>query len=93
MRACALMAGDRVIAIDLYTMGEQSLGAWNGGFLAAAEHCSPGKLLINAGIKLACELGLDEYDFMRGTEEYKNSWASDTRSVGSIELNVAVGDD
>ncbi len=89
VRACALMAGDGVVAIDLYTMGEQSLGAWNGGFLAAAYHCSPGKLLIDAGIKLACALGLKEYDFMRGTEDYKNSWASDTRSVGSIELSVA----
>ena len=89
VRACALTAGDRLVAIDLYTMGDQSLGAWNGGFLLEAEHCSPGKLLINAGIKLACKLGLKEYDFMRGTEAYKNSWAGDTRSVGSIELSVA----
>ena len=91
VRACALTAGDGVVAIDLYTMGDQSLGAWNGGFLATADHCSPGKLLINAGIKLACALGLEEYDFMRGAEDYKNSWASDTRSVGSIELSVAGG--
>jgi CelD/BcsL family acetyltransferase involved in cellulose biosynthesis len=91
VRACALMAGEQVVGIDLYTMGDQSLGAWNGGFLAEAEHCSPGKLLINAGIKLACALGLKEYDFMRGTEDYKNSWAGDTRSVGSIELSVAGG--
>ncbi|PYS83596.1 MAG: hypothetical protein DMF70_06405, partial [Acidobacteria bacterium] len=68
-----------------------SLGAWNGGFLDDVAYCSPGKLLINAGIKLACALGLDEYDFMRGTEDYKNSWAGDTRSVGSIELSVAGG--
>lgn len=93
VRACALRAGEQVIAIDLYTMGDQTLGAWNGGFLAEAKHCSPGKLLINAGIKLACALGLKEYDFMRGTEDYKNSWAVDTRSVGSIELSVAGGND
>jgi CelD/BcsL family acetyltransferase involved in cellulose biosynthesis len=93
VRACALIAGDGVVAIDLYTMGDNSLGAWNGGFLDEVGHCSPGKLLINAGIKLACALGLGEYDFMRGTEGYKNSWASDTRSVGSIELSVAGGID
>jgi len=91
VRACALTAGEQVVAIDLYTMGDQSLGAWNGGFLPSVAHCSPGKLLINAGIKLGCALGLEEYDFMRGTEDYKNSWASDTRSVGSIELSVAGG--
>jgi CelD/BcsL family acetyltransferase involved in cellulose biosynthesis len=89
VRACALMAGEGAVAIDLFTMGDQSLGAWNGGFLDDAGHCSPGKLLINAGIKLACALGLDEYDFMRGTEDYKNSWAGNTRAVGSIELSVA----
>ncbi len=89
VRACALMAGDGVVAIDLYTMGDQSLGAWNGGFLDEVAYCSPGKLLINAGIKLACGLGLKEYDFMRGAEGYKNSWAGDRRSVGSIELSVA----
>ena len=89
VRACALTAGEQVVAIDLYTMGDQSLGAWNGGFLPAVAHCSPGKLLISAGIKLACALGLDEYDFMRGTEDYKNSWAGDTRSVGSLALSVA----
>ena len=93
VRACALTAGEQVVAIDLYTMGDQSLGAWNGGFLPAVAHCSPGKLLISAGIKLACALELDEYDFMRGTEDYKHSWASDTRSVGSIELSVAGGND
>ncbi len=91
VRACALTAGEQVVAIDLYTMGDQSLGVWNGGFLDDVAYCSPGKLLINAGIKLACALGLDEYDFMRGTEDYKNSWAGDTRSVGSIELSVAGG--
>jgi len=91
VRACALTAGEQVVAIDLYTLGDQSLGAWNGGFLDDVAYCSPGKLLINAGIKLASALGLDEYDFMRGTEDYKNSWASDTRSVGSIELSVAGG--
>ncbi len=89
VRACALTAGEQVAAIDLYTMGDQSLGAWNGGFLDEVAYCSPGKLLINAGIKLTCALGLNEYDFMRGAEDYKNSWASDTRSVGSIELSVS----
>jgi CelD/BcsL family acetyltransferase involved in cellulose biosynthesis len=91
VRTCALTAGEQVVAIDLYTMGDRSLGAWNGGFLEDVAYCSPGKLLINAGIKLACALGLDEYDFMRGTEYYKNSWAGDTRSVGTIELSVGGG--
>ncbi len=53
VRACALTAGEQVVAIDLYMLGDQSLGAWNGGFLDDVAYCSPGKLLINAGIKMA----------------------------------------
>jgi CelD/BcsL family acetyltransferase involved in cellulose biosynthesis len=63
---------------------------WNGGFLSEAEHCSPGKLLINAGIKLACALKFEEYDFLRGPEVYKANWANHSRSIGQLELGVAV---
>jgi CelD/BcsL family acetyltransferase involved in cellulose biosynthesis len=89
IRACTLVERDKIVAIDLYAMGSNSLCVWNGGFLSEAEHCSPGKLLINAGIKLACALKLEEYDFMRGPEDYKTSWANDSRPIGQLELNVA----
>lgn len=88
VRACALAEGERIVGIDLYTMGDNSLCAWNGGFLREAEHCSPGKLLINAGIMLACALGLEEYDFMRGSEDYKAGWANDSRPIGQMEFTV-----
>jgi CelD/BcsL family acetyltransferase involved in cellulose biosynthesis len=89
IRACALVDRDKIVAIDLYMMGSNSLCAWNGGFLPEWEHCSPGKLLINAGIKLACALKLEEYDFARGAEEYKSRWANHTRSIGQLELSVS----
>ena len=88
MRACVLMDRDKIVAIDLYTLGHNSLCVWNGGFLAEAEYCSPGKLLINAGIKLACALKLEEFDFLRGPEAYKESWANNSRSIGQLELAV-----
>lgn len=89
IRACVVAEMDRLIGIDLYTMGSNSLCAWNGGFLSEAEHCSPGKLLIDAGIKLAFALKLEEYDFMRGPEAYKTSWANRSRSIGELQLSVA----
>ena len=88
MRACVLMDRDKIVAIDLYTMGRNSLCVWNGGFLPEAEYCSPGKLLINAGIKLACALKLEEFDFLRGPEAYKESWANNSRAIGQLELAV-----
>ena len=89
IRACTLVERDKIVAIDLYAMGSNSLCVWNGGFLPEAEHCSPGKLLINAGIELACALKLEEYDFMRGPEDYKISWANNSRAIGQLELSVA----
>lgn len=88
VRACALLEGQRIVAIDLYTMGSNSLCAWNGGFLSEAEHCSPGRLLVDAGIRLACSMGLEEFDFMRGPEAYKTNWATNSRSIGQVELII-----
>ncbi|HEX8184448.1 MAG TPA: GNAT family N-acetyltransferase [Blastocatellia bacterium] len=88
IRALALLEGERVIGIDLYTMGPDSLCAWNGGFLSEAEACSPGKLLIDAGIKLAYDLKLGEYDFLRGPEAYKLNLVTGSRAIGRVELSV-----
>ena len=78
-----------MIGIDVYTMGATSLCAWNGGFLPEAEAYSPGKLLIDAGIRLACDLKLAEYDFLRGPEAYKMRWVNGSRPIGRVELAVS----
>jgi CelD/BcsL family acetyltransferase involved in cellulose biosynthesis len=88
MRVFALLAQERIVAIALHTVGPESLCLWNGGFAAEAQPWSPGTLLIDAGIRRACEEGLAEYDFMRGTESYKQKWAGSLRAVGSIELGA-----
>lgn len=86
IRACVLMNRDRIVAIDLYTTSHNSLCVWNGGFLDEFRYCSPGKLLINQGIKLAFSLRADEFDFLRGGEVYKESWINKSRSIGQLEL-------
>jgi CelD/BcsL family acetyltransferase involved in cellulose biosynthesis len=88
IRILALLEGERMIGIDVYTMGGSSLCAWNGGFLSEAESLSPGKLLIDAGIRLACDLKLVEYDFLRGPEAYKMRWVNASRPIGRVELPV-----
>lgn len=80
------MKRDQVVAMDVYTTSHNSLGVWNGGFLDEVEHCSPGKLLINEGIKLAFALGAEEFDFLRGPEGYKESWVNKSRSIGQLEF-------
>jgi CelD/BcsL family acetyltransferase involved in cellulose biosynthesis len=88
VRVIALAAGENIVGIYVYTMGSNSLGAWNSGFLSEVAQLSPGKILINAGIEMACALGLEEYDFMRGAEAYKTGWANGSRPLGRIEFPV-----
>jgi len=84
MRAFALMQEERLLGLDLCMVGANSLCSWNGGFLSEAARWSPGKLLIDAGIRQAYAGKFEEYDLMRGDEAYKKSWANNTREIGSL---------
>ncbi len=84
----ALLEGDRPLAIDLCMRGPNSLCTWNGGFLPEAAQLSPGRLLLAAGIERAIAEHLQEYDMLRGSHAYKASWATHSRSIGKLELNL-----
>lgn len=86
MRVFALLRGEEVVGVDLSTAGATSLCTWNGGFLPEVEGWSPGKLLIDEGIRRACELRLREYDLLRGAYGWKMAWADRVREVGRLEF-------
>ncbi|HEX8068815.1 MAG TPA: GNAT family N-acetyltransferase [Pyrinomonadaceae bacterium] len=88
LRAFALFAAEQIIALNVCMVGPDSLCLWNGGFNAAAARWSPGKLLIDAGIRRAYELRLAEYDLLRGLEAYKARWATNTRAIGQLEFRL-----
>lgn len=90
LRALALIKQDRIPGLNICLPGENSLCYWNGGFLTDARRWSPGKLLIDAGIKLARALKLDEYDFLRGSESYKSDWADSARDISRMEFTISV---
>lgn len=85
LRAFALFDTDRIIGIDICMAGPRSLCTWNGGFAPEAQRWSPGRLLIGEGIRRAYELNLDEYDFLRGSHDYKAKWATGTRVLSQCE--------
>lgn len=89
LRAFALFEQDRMTAINLCLVSVASLCNWNGGFLPDAARWSPGNLLIAAGIRLACAMNFAEYDFLRGSEPYKESWATDRRLLNKIQATVS----
>ncbi|MEO5930680.1 MAG: GNAT family N-acetyltransferase [Candidatus Kapaibacterium sp.] len=82
----AMRRGDAILAIDLCMVGARSLCTWNGGFDSAVEELSPGRLIIDAGIRSACGRGCAEYDMMRGLEPYKLEWAGSRRLLGKVMI-------
>jgi CelD/BcsL family acetyltransferase involved in cellulose biosynthesis len=87
LRAFALFEKEQIIGINICMVGIKSLCYWNGGFLPEASNFSPGKLLIDAGIRQAFAMQFEEYDFLRGAESYKSDWANTTRYISRIEFN------
>ncbi|MFZ1220970.1 MAG: GNAT family N-acetyltransferase [Chthoniobacterales bacterium] len=81
----------RILALDLLCRGARSLCAWNGGYPPEAECWSPGRLLLLFGMERARELGLEEYDLLRGTQTWKASWANGHRRVHKIVLELKAG--
>jgi CelD/BcsL family acetyltransferase involved in cellulose biosynthesis len=84
LRAFALWQADSMLAINLCTVGSDSLCYWNGGFATGARRWSPGKLLLDVGIRQACAEDQDEYDFLRGSEDYKADWTNADRPLYQI---------
>lgn len=78
----------RVEAIDIATVGHNSLCTWNAGFSDMAARWSPGWLLSAFGIRRAIELGCQEYDLLRGSQGWKGRLANRHRDVGRLTIPV-----
>ena len=79
-----LWAEEQLIGLNICMTGADSLGYWNAGFLAAFAAFSPGTLMIEAGLRQACAMGLAEFDFLRGREAYKMNWCTGQREIGRL---------
>jgi CelD/BcsL family acetyltransferase involved in cellulose biosynthesis len=88
LHAFAVSKEDNILALDLSFRGARGLCTWNGGYSPSAECWSPGRLLLLSGIQRASQLGLEEYDLLRGNQEWKASWANRSRTVGRIVLEL-----
>jgi CelD/BcsL family acetyltransferase involved in cellulose biosynthesis len=64
----------------------RSLCYYQGGFDLTFRKESIGLVLLGLTIRHAIEEGATEYDFLRGAEPYKFSWASKVRELARFEL-------
>jgi CelD/BcsL family acetyltransferase involved in cellulose biosynthesis/biotin carboxylase len=77
-------ANEQLAGVNVCMVGVDSLCYWNAGFLSSAEAISPGTLMIHAGLREACAMGLREFDMMRGAEAYKMRWCGCVREIGRL---------
>jgi CelD/BcsL family acetyltransferase involved in cellulose biosynthesis len=90
LKPFTLTAGGKVIAIDICMIGPHGLGTWNGGFLPEAANYSPGTLILAAQLRQSFALGMQEYDWLRGTDSYKARWATHSRSTGRFDFEPSI---
>ncbi len=86
MKAFTLNQDGEIIAIQLATIGAKSLCYWNGGFKTTVSKYSPGKLLFLTQIEYCVANGIEEFDMLRGFEQYKSDWSNGCRKLVSISF-------
>ena len=84
IKVFALFDKEQIVGIDLLPMGRKSICAWNGGFDPNYQYYSPGYLMFAAEFEYAITQGLKEFDFLRGSQAYKERWVNGERSIQAI---------
>lgn len=76
-----LSCGPELIAVHIGFVWQGAFMSYMPSYSAKHSNLSPGKLLMFKCMGWAIENGCREYDFMRGEEEYKNTFATDSRTL------------
>ncbi|HEX9050632.1 MAG TPA: GNAT family N-acetyltransferase [Anaeromyxobacter sp.] len=61
---------------------------YQSGYDPAWSARSPGLVLVGRTVEDAYARGLDDYDFLRGTEAYKLDWAGDRRETVTLRISA-----
>ncbi|MBL4709701.1 MAG: GNAT family N-acetyltransferase [Flavobacteriales bacterium] len=80
----ALMHENKVMGMHIYMLGPDGLAYWNGGFDPEVSKLSPGTLTFMAAIRHTINMGLTEFDLLRGEEAYKLKWNTNTRILSQF---------
>lgn len=79
-----LSTGETTVAALYGFLFEGRLFAYQSGLDPAWERKGVGSVLMLEAIHEAAELGLTEFDFLRGGEAYKSTWTSEVRTLYDI---------
>jgi hypothetical protein len=86
VRLCFLRKGEKAIAADYGFIFGRRFFAYQTAILPDREFARAGNVLLHEVIEEAFRDKLIEFDFLRGGEEYKGSWARESRALFNINL-------
>jgi len=82
----SLSRGAEVVAAAYCFVGGRSISYFQSGFDPAYERLGVGTVLLVEVMRFAFANDMQEFDFLRGDEAYKYTWASESRSLYRWEL-------
>src|SRR5512138_3889057 len=82
-----LVGGEAIAAVYGIEVGRRFY-YYQSGYDPAWSARSPGLVLVGRTVEDAYARGLEDYDFLRGTEPYKLDWASDRRETCTLRLSA-----
>lgn len=84
LRIFCLYLNNELIAYRLGFLYKNIFFDWNTSFLIKYYKFSPGMVLLGKIISHLIDMNIDEFDFLRGAENYKLLWAKDMRNLYRI---------
>lgn len=84
LRLHRLCDGERTVAAMLVFHFAGRAYYYQSGWDPRAADISPGMLCLVRAMRCAIDEGVSVFDFMRGDEEYKSHWATDTGRTGTL---------
>ncbi|QAT84433.1 hypothetical protein EJ065_2863 [Corallococcus coralloides] len=89
LRMYTMKVGGQAVASVYGILHGQTFVYFQSGYDPAWRNRSVGLVLVGETFKDAIEMGLTEYDFLRGTETYKSDWVTKQRQTVSLRAHGA----
>ncbi len=86
LRFYSLNVEEKIIAVLYCFRYKDTILFYQSGYDSEWQNYSPGRLLMAYAIKNAISEKAKEFDFLRGNEDYKNSWTGEFRTETRVHL-------
>lgn len=73
--------GEELVGLSVCMVGADSLAYWDAGYRPGLASYAPAMLMLHAGLREACSLGLAGFDLLRGAGRPSSQWSTGLRDI------------